>query len=93
MSNLFSIIIDSLTFLIKSIAEVGIFIINKLFEFTLEIVGISNNPISALIGAFILGLIFFIAGKYLFGLTKEFTILLIIYVVLVIIYFLSKFIL
>ncbi|MEM0473645.1 MAG: hypothetical protein QXF88_02925 [Candidatus Aenigmatarchaeota archaeon] len=90
----FGTILEVISFLITSIGEAIIFIIKKFFEFSFEIASFSSaNPINMIIGSFILGLILFITGKYVFGLTKDYLILLIVYAIFVIFYIVYRFIL
>jgi hypothetical protein len=77
------ILLDMLFFLIKSLIEAILFISFKTVEFFASIAGTATLSLeSALIGSLTAGLVLFLVVKYLFGISKELLIIMVIYFVL-----------
>ena len=85
------ILLDMLFFLIKSLIEAILFISFKTVEFFASIAGTASLRLeSALIGSLTAGLVLFLVVKYLFGISKELLIIMIIYFVLLFILIIYK---
>ena len=85
------ILLDMLFFLIKSLIEAILFISFKTVEFFASIAGTATLSLeSALIGSLTAGLVLFLVVKYLFGISKELLIIMIIYFVLLFILIIYK---
>jgi len=85
------ILLDMLFFLIKSLIEAILFISFKTVEFFASIAGTASLSLeSALIGSLTAGLVLFLVVKYLFGISKELIIIMIIYFVLLFILIIYK---
>ncbi|MEM5799903.1 MAG: hypothetical protein QXZ43_04545 [Candidatus Aenigmatarchaeota archaeon] len=86
MANPLFIILEMLYFLIKSLIDAILFISLKTIEFFASIAGNATLSIeNMIIGVFVSGLVLFLVVKYLFGVSKELLIIMIIYFVLLLI--------
>ncbi|MFH8080741.1 MAG: hypothetical protein QXO84_02570 [Candidatus Aenigmatarchaeota archaeon] len=78
--NPFKVILELLYFLTKSIIEALFFIFSKALDFFVALAGFSSISMqNAVIGTLVGALVLFLIVKYVFGLSKELIIILLLY--------------